>query len=1145
MKKHTFLFALVATMLSGISALQAQVPTVVQTLTYDSTARAGVWNFPNDTNVTYRKILMQYSMRCHDQLVGNGNVGCREWDYHCNTVITDSSRTDSSRANADSHVISNFGGQTYNISNAATYTYTQYTQKDVSYTSTIAETLGTVTSGAAALTAPFTASNPVARTQYLWTASELSTAGLTAGNISSLRMDVSALGSGLGFLRIRMKTTNQTALDPDNAELDGFTDVYFLNTTISGTGVRNFLFHSPFPWNGTSNILVDFSFKNAAMGTNTTVQGGSTGQNYGLQNPNTDLYLDFASAGHVDIGTTPFSNISNEITISFWAYGDASLPFNSTVFEGTDAGNVRQANVHLPWSNGQVYWDCGNDGSGYDRINLTASANDFKDRWTHWAFTKNAVTGEMKIYIDGVQFHSGTGKTKPIDLRNFRIGRSLTGSTAWSGRLNEFRIWNKELSATTIADWMWKDLTPSHPDYANLMAYYRLNEGTGTTVADASIHAQSGTISGVAAWRALRGKDLFRNFAVTQDRPNVTFVKGSYSMVINDVIVRDSVLNPQNSVVAYTVVGTDLTVVDTNFYYQAGYQYVYDENGVVVDSVLAATDSTINITTLTHYSKGPARYEILSFITPYGNGLDLGPNGVMWEFDVTDYAPILRGAKRMSVEGVGNNQEELDIRFLFVEGTPPRDVQDIQQIWPIRSAGAIWSGYGFNAILNDDVFEARDLHLAPNSSAWKLKSAVTGHGQNGEFIPRWHWLNVDGGQEEFRYRAWTECADIPVYPQGGTWLYDRAGWCPGHPTDVAEFELDTLGGAGQTVSIDYGMDQVSNTSASDYRINNQLVTYGVPNFSVDASVIAVKRPTDRTRYARFNPACNEPIILLRNEGSTALNSVKITYNVRGGTTRDYTWNGSLEFLESTEIALPVDNPAFWQGTDQVFEVSLSEPNGGTDQQPANDTISSNYQLWDNYSGVVELMWRTNNNTQTAWKIYDETQAIVMQSSPFIGPNTTYIEAINLPMGCYTLEFTDAADDGLYYWANTGQGSGWARMRENGSITQVFEPEFGKFFRYDFWTDGTVGNEEIRSPQMVTVYPNPNEGQFTVRMEGYVDRDVLVEIFDLSGKQVYRSAFNTGNAVVQEVVDLSGRPAGTYLLKVYDGYDMQTRRISVQ
>ena len=104
-------------------ALLAQDTVVVQTLTYDSTTRAGVWTFPSDTN-SWRKVIMQYSMRCHDALIGNANnVGCYEWDYSCNTIITDSSRTDSAKRTAPDHVISNFSGQQFAITNATTYSY--------------------------------------------------------------------------------------------------------------------------------------------------------------------------------------------------------------------------------------------------------------------------------------------------------------------------------------------------------------------------------------------------------------------------------------------------------------------------------------------------------------------------------------------------------------------------------------------------------------------------------------------------------------------------------------------------------------------------------------------------------------------------------------------------------------------------------------------------------------------------------------------------------------------------------------------------------------------------------------------------------------------------------------------------------------
>lgn len=65
-------------------------------------------------------------------------------------------------------------------------------------------------------------------------------------------------------------------------------------------------------------------------------------------------------------------------------------------------------------------------------------------------------------------------------------------------------------------------------------------------------------------------------------------------------------------------------------------------------------------------------FSIGSFVTPYGKRLEMGgSSGWQWSYDVTDYAPLLHGTLEIVT---GNNQELLDLRFLFIEGTPERDV---------------------------------------------------------------------------------------------------------------------------------------------------------------------------------------------------------------------------------------------------------------------------------------------------------------------------------------------------------------------------------------------------------------------------------------------------------------------------------------
>src|SRR5689334_6169146 len=131
--------------------------TVVQVFRFDTTMRAGVFLFPNDTSKTYEKIIMLYSMRCKNGQVSTGtntNLGCGEWDYNNYTYVVDSSQTDSLKTRHNSSDISNFSGSVYGFTTVPVWRYIQYTQQDITYTSVISETTGTVGSGTTALSHP-------------------------------------------------------------------------------------------------------------------------------------------------------------------------------------------------------------------------------------------------------------------------------------------------------------------------------------------------------------------------------------------------------------------------------------------------------------------------------------------------------------------------------------------------------------------------------------------------------------------------------------------------------------------------------------------------------------------------------------------------------------------------------------------------------------------------------------------------------------------------------------------------------------------------------------------------------------------------------------------------------------------------------
>lgn len=1120
----------------------AQDTIKVQTFTWADNQRADTFDFPDDPSLSFRKILMKYNMRCHNAAVGNGNVGCYEWDYSCNTFITDPTRVDSTRAEAPSHIISNFSGTSFPYSLTPTYVYTRYTQHESNLLANglIYESL-VGSQGQPAQLAP---SATTFRYQGILPAAELLDGGLQPGSIYGLKLTLEQAGSTVGFFKIRIKNTTQSVPgeQPDNS---GLVEVYHKNTDLSTIGGMLFPFYQSFDWTG-GNLLIDISFTTAQ------VSDAPVFRFFEAPSANTALVsmpgtvensLVFDGACAMNLPGTTFASIQNEITIAFWNFGNAAaLPANTHFLEGKDAAGRRQATLHLPWSNSEIYWDCGGDASGYDRINKPAMPSEFEGQWNHWAFTKNAATGNMSIFLNGQLWHTATGKVKPIDIRSFRVGKSLTNDNPYYGAIDEFQVWDKALDAATIQSWMFKKVDNSHPDYNSLVGYYQLNEGNGFVAGNASNTNINGSIV-QPKWQQVRGSDLFHDFSKSNLLPVVTFLQGDYTINDTALPVMDSVVATQQQVVAYGLDGTTLVAVDTQFVYPAGLRPVFDESGAVVDSIFIAVYGTVNIQTIVHYAKRQAKYELLSLVTPYGNGLDLGQNGKTFTFDVTDFAPVLKGSRRLSLEYGGENQEELDIEFWFITGTPERDVLNVQPIWP-QTRG------GFANIQNDKQFEPRDVPLSADASFFKIRSAITGHEQNGEFTPREHYIDINGGAQEFKYDVWKACGKNPIYPQGGTWVFDRAGWCPGMATDVREFSLDGLVQPGETVTIDYGVNG-PNLASANYLVNNQLVSYGAYHFQVDAAIEAIVRPNnDQVEYARLNPACNAPTVRVKNGGAQAIQSITIAYQTASGNALTYTWVGDLQVQEFADVVLPTPPESFWQGSTR-FTATITAVNGVPDGNADNNTARTSYvpaKLFSYPNNIIQLRVITNNTgADYSYRIKDGAGAVVLERN-MTASNTTYTEDLTFPGGCYTLEFDDAGNDGLSFWFYPNNGNGSLRFQRKlptGIIApvQAFNADFGAGVQYDFMLPAMVNSEETTDHlQLFSAYPNPTNDVLNIDLMGYEGKELRLQLFDLTGKMVIEKTFQSVSEKETTQLELGDLSAGMYILRCTDGKKSWAREV---
>lgn len=1049
-------------------------------------------------------------MRCKNALIStsaNRNLGCGEWDYSCNTYITDSSRFDSVKATFPSSIISGFSGISFAFSDLPAYAITRY-RHQLAAQNTTAEQSFQLPAGSLSLSNPFSGSGGNRKAQFLWRASELLAAGIGAGELTGMALPVMQIGSELKQLRVRIKAVSDSLLTVFS-DTSGFREVFFSHRQIQDTGFHKIPFHRFFNWNGSSHVLVEISCNNGELSSGVQLGGNSSIFPSAVQNPVNDYFIETdGNSGGFSCGDIQSLDSAQQFTWEAWV-NIRSWQNWTGIFK--DNGKTVLELGDVP---GNLYCIIRNPGNTYGYATNVLPLN----TWTHVAMvfdgTAASNAARLKLYINGVQKTLTFSGTIPAYTENnntpLMIGKGV------AGRFDDIRVWSKPLTASVIKEWYLKKVNSSHPDFTGLKAAYCLDEGSGSELQDASANQQSGELQGNVVWRLFSGFAVFKNGSSGNERPGIRLLKGAANEQITESFVQDSVPDLPRIVVQYALVNGRPQAVDTIARYAAIGNVVKDEAGNLLATIPSDTAGIISITTLNYFARSPQKVEIMSFVTPYGINLNFGPKGKVWEFDVTDFVHLLKGWKRISLERGGEYQEEMDIRFVFYEGIPARKVLSLTQLWPVsHSANSL--------ILQDRVYEPRTLSMNPSAASYKIRSAITGHGQEGEFIPREHWLNINGGPNpEYSWQVWKSCGVNPVYPQGGTWVYDRAGWCPGAPTDVREFDLSELLVAGQPAEFDYGMETA--TGDSRYIVSHQLVQYAAPERQFDAAIEEVLNPGDRVEFSRRNPSCMNPNIRITNQGSETLTSLNIHFGLLGGTEQLYTWSGSLPFMKSTEITLPMPNLGTQAGT---FQVRLSSPNGQQDGLALNDTIRSAYGAPLLVTGALIVDLKTNSSpSENSWELRNSNGEILASGGNFFS-NTSYRDTLDLEPGCYEFQLLDEAQDGLSWWANTAQGNGVLRFRNSSnSIIKTFNPDFGGeiFQQFVVQAPTSVQAGQQKPVGDLFIYPNPAAGVLFYESEMPGPEACMLELMDARGRLMLQKKLQP---VEKGEIRLEELPPGLY------------------
>jgi hypothetical protein len=338
-------------------------------------------------------------------------------------------------------------------------------------------------------------------------------------------------------------------------------------------------------------------------------------------------------------------------------------------------------------------------------------------------------------------------------------------------------------------------------------------------------------------------------------------------------------------------------------------------------------------------------------------------------------------------------------------------------------------------------------------------------------------------------------------------------------------------------NIDYNI--VNASGATSYIVNQQLMTYGPPNFTLDAAIVSVTKPHATAAYERFNPACSYPVAIIKNTGSDTLTSLMLEYSVDGGSVLTQEWTGNLGFMDTTEVHLEIPNYGFWQGSSNNFSVSISDPNGQPDEYPHNNTYTVEFEeveLVDMSLVPLTIECKTNNQgSQTSYSLTDLEGNVILERSG-LESNTLYSDEVSLGLGCYRLRIDDSGDNGLYYWHQPGNGSGYFRIKGNDGISiETFEPEFGRFAVFEFAVVDMTGTGEVPGNEsIVSVYPNPARNFINIDVMVTEETRFTASLFNASMLMLEKLEFSAKKGSHLEKLNIEQLPSGMYFLRLQYG-----------
>lgn len=191
--------------------------------------------------------------------------------------------------------------------------------------------------------------------------------------------------------------------------------------------------------------------------------------------------VEFNGSNYIEVPFSSSFDITNRFTVEFWFKpANTSQTGKYLISRNLDPGT--QWGILYEYTDNMVQFHS-YVSPGYDNPGTGSTMPVTDTNWHHIAYSYDGVN--WCGYLDGeAVFTTMASISLPSPANNFYIGGTAGPAGLVQGNIDEVRIWRKGLTADTIKNWMYREVDATHPDYAYLADYYKLNEGTGATITD-------------------------------------------------------------------------------------------------------------------------------------------------------------------------------------------------------------------------------------------------------------------------------------------------------------------------------------------------------------------------------------------------------------------------------------------------------------------------------------------------------------------------------------------------------------------------------------------------------------------------------------------------------------------------------------